>query len=486
MTRDVIVSCILFAMTNLAVAADGVFHQLPMPELNPRVRIIQSTPERVVVHWRYMPNMPQSVGPENLPDQTRMVDEYFVITPDRSVVRAVLAGQPRYENWQKSAPGQVVRYQLTVAGIEQQSAENTDTALMLDVMGFTREKTRKVEPAARTTLPNSLPQPIVHFSFDEGTGPTTREAVTGTAAVIEGHAAYWRSGVSGTALQMDGWTSQVQLKVDLSHQVRDRITLDAWIAIAAYPWNTCPIVQQVNVADGQEGNGVMLAMEADGKPSMWLTVNDAGADKRISLKAETLIPRFRWTRLTGVADASSGSCTLRLYVDSRKVAETQHAARRLALATDTPVRIAQGVKRMPYLPVGRGQYPSQYSLDGLVDEVGIFNTALTETQIEQSTAAYNMSDQRRTNPDMVRRVLPAGGKNWNDFSALWCERPLSGEAAVGGHVRQTGRATTAAGQVVAAAGGWPIAYGRASHCVQSGQTGLRAHARQWPSDAAYC
>ena len=237
-----------------------------------RVRIIQSTPERVVVHWRYMPNMPENVGPENLPDQTRMVDEYFVVSPDRSVVRAVLAGQPRYEDWRKAAPGRVFRYQLTDTGIEEQPAENADTALMLDVMGFAGEKPRTVEPAPRRTLPDSLPKPVVRFSFDEGTGLTTREAVSGTAVAIEGHAAHWRGGVSGTALQMDGWTSQVQLEKDLSQQVSDRITLDAWIAIAAYPWNTCPIVQQVDVADGQEGNGLMLAMEADGKPSMWVTV----------------------------------------------------------------------------------------------------------------------------------------------------------------------------------------------------------------------
>ena len=40
------------------------------------VRIIESTPERAVVHWRYMPRMPENVGPENLPDQTQLVDEY--------------------------------------------------------------------------------------------------------------------------------------------------------------------------------------------------------------------------------------------------------------------------------------------------------------------------------------------------------------------------------------------------------------------------
>ncbi len=155
-----------------------------------------------------------------------------------------------------------------------------------------------------------------------------------------------------------------------------------------------------------------------------MTVRGADGNQRISLKADELIPRFRWTRLTGVVDASGESCTLRLYVDGRKVAETRDAAGRLALADDAPLRVAQGVKRMPYLPVGRGQYPSQYSFDGLVDEVGIFNTALTEAQIEQSTAAYDMTEQRRTNPDMIRRVLPAGEKNWKDFGARYTHLPF--------------------------------------------------------------
>jgi len=514
MTRHAIVCCILFATTNLAVAADSVFRQPPRPELNPwadkgipshfrfgayytrkhvdepwhqqsrtdeyadvsvrfgngsgeivfwrgssylpcwiasgkkfsfkeilprtgdgpagrpdrinryaRVRIIESAPERVVVHWRYMPNMPQNVGPENLPDQTRMVDEYFAVFPDRSVIRSVLAGRPRYEDWRSEAPGRVFRCRLVDTGIEEVPTESGDTALMLDVMGLAGETPGTVEPALLRSLPDSLPKPVVSFSFDEGAGLTTREAVSGAEAVIEGHAAHWRRGVSGTALMMDGWTSQVQLKRDLSQQVRGRLTLDAWIAIAAYPWNTCPIVQQVDAVNGEEGSGVMLAMEADGKPSMWVTISGTDGNQRVHLKADELIPRFRWTRLTGVVDASAGHCTLRLYVDGRKIGETQGAAGRLALAADAPVRIAQGVKRMPYLPVGRGQYPCQYSFEGLVDEVAVFNSALTDAQIERSTAAYAITEQRRTSPDMIRRVLPAGDKDWNDFGARYTHLP---------------------------------------------------------------
>ncbi len=388
-----------------------------------RVRIIESAPQRVVIHWRYMPDMPEKVGPGNLPDQTQMVDEYFVVLPNRSVIRAVLEGRPRYEDWRRDAPGRIFRYQLSDAGVKSVPAEGDDTATMLGAMGLEDERPRSVVQAPLCKLPDSLPKPLIRFSFDEGHGLTTREAVSGSMVPVEGHAAHWRGGVSGRALMMDGWTSQVQMPTDLAQQVDGRISLDAWIAIAAYPWNTCPIVQQIDLSGGEEGDGVMLAVEADGRASMWVTVRRGAGTERIAVKADELIPRFRWTRLTGVVDAGGEQCTLRLYVDGRQVAQSQQAAGRLALAADAPLRIAQGVKRMPYLPVGRGQYPSQYSFDGLVDEVAIFAEALSDEQIELGNAAYGMTDQRRADPDMIRRVLPAGDAQWNEFGARYTHLP---------------------------------------------------------------
>ncbi len=396
-----------------------------------RVRIIESTEQRVLIHWRYMPRMDLNVGPANLPDQTRMVDEYFVITPDRSVVRAVLEGQPRYEDWRQSAPGQVLRYRLTDAGITEQPAQPSDKLLMLKAMGFDKEVIEHpLSTAPIRAMPKGLPAPALHFAFDEGKGLTTREAVSKKELEIEGHAAYWRGGVSGGALMFDGWTSQVQMKHDLSDQVTDQVTLDAWIAIAAYPWNTCPIVQQVREEDNHPVNGVMLpkqtkgfmlAIEADGKPSLWATFDG----KPIKLRAVgTLIPRFRWTRLTGVIDASGKKCVLRLFVDGEKVAEVTRPKGKIDQAAGEPVRVGQGIKRMPYLPVGRGQYPSQYSFEGLIDEASIYGAALTPEQIATSTAAYRMTEAARTRPDMIRRILPAGEKTWNDFAARYVHLPF--------------------------------------------------------------
>ncbi len=396
-----------------------------------RARVIESTDKRAVIHWRYMPTFTTNVGPNNMPDQTRMVDEYFVIYPDRSVVRAVLEGQSRYEDWRSSAPGKLFRYMLTDKGAEEKSAQSADRKLMLDVMGFSNEKAHQMKPVPVIAYSDNLPAPIVRFNFDEGKGLITTEAVSGDKLNIQGHAAHWRGGVSGTALMFDGWTSQVeQNEKDLSDKVKDKITLDAWISIAAYPWNTCPIIQQVQEEDDRlhkgvmlpkQTKGVMLAMEADGKPSLWLMING----KPITIKAEdALIPRFRWTRLTAVIDTSDNIGKVMLYIDGKVVAEKTDLTGKLELANGQPIRVGQGIKRLPYLPVGRGQYPAHYSFEGLIDEVSVYPAALTSEQINKDAVALKMTDARREKPDMIRRVLPAGEKTWDDFSARYAHLPF--------------------------------------------------------------
>jgi Concanavalin A-like lectin/glucanases superfamily len=386
-------------------------------------RIIESTPERVVIHWRYMPEMPVNVGPtNNLPDQTKMADEYFVVFPDRTVVRAVLAGQARYEEWRQSAPGRLFRYRLGEQGVEKLSAAASDRELMLGVMGLADHKPRVVKPTPLRRTPTDMPKPLAAFSFDEGKGFETVERVSGQKLSIQGHAAHWRAGVSGTALLMDGYTSQVTMDVDLSGKVGRSLTLDAWICIDAYPWNTCPVVQQVGVGpDGlQELDGFMLGLEADSKPSLSVTVNGT----RVDLKGLEGLPRFRWIRLTGVVECADDKSTLRLYVDDKLAAETTGQGGSISLPAGQPLRVAQGVKRKPARTVGKGQYPTQYSFEGMIDEVAVYPVALTAEQIAANGTAWAVSEKERDHPDMERHVLPAGSKEWNTFGARLTHLPF--------------------------------------------------------------
>ena len=80
-------------------------------------RIIESTPQRVVIHWRYLPKFtPGNPNPTktNLPYYPRtpepgteidlvasdkFVDEYFTVTPDGRVERTFRAATPKREDW---------------------------------------------------------------------------------------------------------------------------------------------------------------------------------------------------------------------------------------------------------------------------------------------------------------------------------------------------------------------------------------------------
>lgn len=378
-------------------------------------RIIESTPQQVIVHWRYMPKMPVDVGPQNLPDQTQLVDEYFVVCPDQTILRAVLPGQSRYEAWRASAPGKVFRYKLTQQGIDSLPVQSGDKALLMRVMGFDNEKVRVLKPAPLCQLPADMPKPLAAFSFDEGTGTQTVERISGTRLAVEGHAAYWRTGVSGTALLLDGYTSQVSMEADFTGKVSRGLTLDAWVCISAYPWNTCPVVQQLaTTPDGmEERDGFMLAIEADGKPSLWATVHG----QRVTVKGDQVLPRTCWLRLTGVAECGDDKSTLRLYVDDTLAAESAGPAGSLTLPGRQPLRIGQGIKRMPARPVGRGQYPTQYAFEGLLDEVAVYPVALTREQLAASGKAFALSPETRSTPALEPRVLPTGEKGWNTFAA---------------------------------------------------------------------
>ena len=49
-------------------------------------------------------------------------------------------------------------------------------------------------------------------------------------------------GVSGNALFFDGYTTVIKRKSDLLPTINDEFTIEAWVAVAAYPWNWSPIV----------------------------------------------------------------------------------------------------------------------------------------------------------------------------------------------------------------------------------------------------
>ena len=374
------------------------------------VRIIESSPSKVVVHWRYLPkfegtnphfnktNLPfhwtkDGETPEHLVTTTAFVDEYFTIRPDGGVTRTFRKGTKRYDDWIDPKNVRVQELELAASGVKVVQTSEPGTSPPAEAIQGNPVRNRTVV------------DPVKWWTFDEGAGNTTKEAVAGDVCDIAGHRAYWKRGVSGTALAFDGYTSVIRLPADKAPAVTDAVTLEGWVALGAYPWNWTPVVQQGHDASYYLGIG------PHGRVAMRVK---AGSHVR-EIESKRPLERRRWYHVAGTFDKATG--TVRVFIDGEPCGE--HGAPKENVARSTaPIQIGQGKPMRQSDPVRRNTFKDTFSFDGLIDEVRIYDRPLSPEQIAASHKAFGLSEAARARPDLDDRTLPAG-RNAGRFGAYY-------------------------------------------------------------------
>jgi len=391
---------------------DGPWPRADRVNRHARARIIERGPDRVVIHWRYLPKVTRPL-PGDLPDQTRFVDEYFLIRPDRTVIRAVLEGKPTYEAWRDAAPGALSRCKLGERGVDQLPARDGDAKLMLDVMNL--QPLPPVKPAAIRKMPADLPKPIVELTFDEAKGRTVGDTAWGRRFAVSGHSALWRTGVSGTALEFDGWTTKVRGDGDLSKRLKDQMTLDFHLAIAAYPWTECSLIEQLERDDeDRPARGLLVQMDRDGRVAVALKTGTGGGWMRLATEP---IPRHQWTRITAAIDTTKPEGSV-LYVNGSQVAQARTGGT-THLVAGKPLVIGAGGMYKPTRPRGFDER-YHFTFDGLVDELRIYDKALTSEQVEQGARAFGGEPGKPMPTDVTRYGFPTDFAKTREFGAHYC------------------------------------------------------------------
>lgn len=216
---------------------------------------------------------------------------------------------------------------------------------------------------------------VSRWSFDESTGATTRDSVSGTADQIEGYVKRV-PGVSGNGLRFDGISTHVVRKGKDAPIVRDGVTVEAWAAIDQYPWNWVPIAEQV--VDQQAG--YFFGVDAFGHIGFQAAVE--GVWQSVTSTAQ--LPLKRWAHIVGTFDASRG---LRIYIDGKEVGRLEtHGRMNPAFGSDVLIgRVYQPTITYPTYAL---MYPVFYSLDGILDELSIYDRGMTPEEVEKAYAAF--------------------------------------------------------------------------------------------------
>ena len=176
-------------------------------------------------------------------------------------------------------------------------------------------------------------------------------------------------GIHSQARVFDGLTAYVACPAP---SLAGSFTVEAWIALAAYPWTYCPIADH----QSQHKLGWSLGIDAEGHLALQAALPD-GWHQAVS---QDRIPLRRWVHVAGVFDATTG---LALYIDGRPVADL---AAKGSLTPAGKLDLLIGRSREQNRPAGvirpAASPPIFDYLDGALSDLRIIDEAMTRAEIE--------------------------------------------------------------------------------------------------------
>jgi hypothetical protein len=172
-----------------------------------------------------------------------------------------------------------------------------------------------------------------HWNFDEVKDRKIHDIGGGVDDRVAGNFRLVR-GVKGQALILDGYTTRISRSADVSPKIGPDFTVEAWIALGAYPWNWAPIAAQENTVSlhsnldafcwpdditvNSPRDGFFFGVGPQGQLGFF-----AGAGDWVDCRTKDILPLRKWAH---VAAALKSGRSISLYIDGAKVAESPLAA----------------------------------------------------------------------------------------------------------------------------------------------------------------
>lgn len=363
------------------------------------VRIVENNSEKIVIHWRYAPDI-TSDGFTNfeetysgaIADYFRdYVDEYFEIMPDGRVERTIRQSHDKIDVFLDDSNTGIQKFKLAADGILNKQIKVAEPS---DQPGEAVEGAKVIE---KNTV-----KPVAWWKFDDGLIKRepkdkyfTIESINGRSDAVAGNTVIYRAGVSGTAMVFDGYESCVTIPSAEVPALENAMSIEAWIAPQEYSWNRSAIVDHGR----RRGLGYSLSINHLGQIGFNVNVE---RDLFIC-ETEQSLPLHKWSHIVAVFDSEFG---LRVYINGNEAAKTS-APGRLSDLPEADLYI--GMTRRKTSPVlTERRYSQSLSskmiFDGLLDEVRIYDKALSAKQIAKHYNALKPKDEK----PLEYRVLNAG------------------------------------------------------------------------------
>jgi len=218
--------------------------------------------------------------------------------------------------------------------------------------------------------------------------PTVEESVQGGLFIVEGLGKYV-PGVKGNAFKFDGFSSYIEgLPKSMTNDEEEfemprEISIEAWISMGAYPWNWAPIItigkyKITGFYFGVDSRG-RLGFQMSDATSVWHE-----AKSKVDPETKLGMELDKWYHVVGTYSPKDG---LSVYINGELQDTYTDFTFDYGIAySNMSEGFRMGMNRVDLPPTDPirdwATYPSQYSFDGIVDELKIHKKSLTAEEVK--------------------------------------------------------------------------------------------------------
>jgi hypothetical protein len=256
------------------------------------------------------------------------------------------------------------------------------------------------EQSGITCLTKSFSNLVGLWHFDKGIGTTAYDSSgnpnDGTLMGGTG----WTSGKFGQALSFDGVNGYMEVSDSTSLDITGAITIECWVKREQEAYQT--LISKWSAVDFQRS--YLVALTEDNNVMFWITSGGTWGTRKELISSGTV--GIEWTHIAATYD---GNNKMTIYIDNAE--DLSHVTTNVPIfAGDAPLMFGVHPAYMTH-----GWVPGYFK--GILDEVRIWNIALTEFRLDQVDVAMDIKPGSCPNPLNVKNqgVLPVAILGTPDF-----------------------------------------------------------------------
>ena len=246
--------------------------------------------------------------------------------------------------------------------------------------------------------------PMLYWDFENNENRSSIEVISGIADTLEGNFEE-AEGIIGTGIRLDGFTTCLRRMAKHTKRPGDVFTIEAWVALGNYPWNWCPVL----TTESNEVMGYRLMLGPLGQVSLHGAIDEQWVS---CSSRQEVMPLREWMHIVGTYRANKDMV---LYINGKRTASIPIQGK-IRYPSRSECRI--GMVATPGKPsdIHRtwGTVPAYFGIDGIVDEIKVYDEVLSGKQIVKKFNSISMKKA-----DIAPRKLPKVNEHPGCFRAYY-------------------------------------------------------------------